>query len=57
MEYMNFTRFILNQMSPEETIAYFHPQIYCISQELTEECPAVITRSNCVDGESGESKH
>ena len=44
-------------MSPEETIAYFHPQIYCISQELSEECPAVIHLSNSLDGESREGKH
>lgn len=29
-------------MSPDETVAFFHPQIYSISAELTEEFPPVI---------------
>ncbi|MFS8160569.1 MAG: hypothetical protein ACMG6E_10275 [Candidatus Roizmanbacteria bacterium] len=43
LDYMNFMRFMINQMSPDETTAFFHPQIYCISTELTEECPPVHT--------------
>mmetsp|Transcript_10174 Transcript_10174/g.10150 ORF Transcript_10174/g.10150 Transcript_10174/m.10150 type:complete len:199 (-) Transcript_10174:21-617(-) len=30
---MNYLRFIINQMSPEESMPLFHPQIYCVSFE------------------------
>jgi hypothetical protein len=41
-------------MSPEETIPFLHPQIYCISTELSEECPPVphisFTYISIIDG-------
>jgi hypothetical protein len=36
LEKMNFVRYVINQMGPEETLPFFHPQIYCISCELNE---------------------
>lgn len=31
LESMSYLRFILNSMSPEETLPIFHPQIICVS--------------------------